>query len=430
MNSVPCQKLCELLATYGRSLYEDPRLCESLLRDACGQYKREIFVLVSAIREQVVADLAASPESVPHEVLLPQLTKRLQDTLAFTEEAARWAVEAWALALEKVASAEQRGGPPAENPGNPPTDASEREQSDRDNPFLAPLPGFPPLRPFEFDVVTVYATGEVKDLCRHQAHFFIEYLGEGTSLEMVAIPGGTFWMGSPYTETRQWDRPDGPQHRVAVAPFFIGKYPVTQAQWQAVATLPEVSCPLDPNSSYFKGDEWPVERVSWYEAVEFCARLSRKTRRTYRLPSEAEWEYACRAGTITPFHFGETITSDLANYDGRLTYALAPEGKCREETTRVGSFQVANAFGLYDMHGNVWEWCADPWHPNYRYAPSDGGIWELEGEAAYRVLRGGSWDSHAKNCRSASRLRNRPENRDNSDGFRVAIPLRRLGEEV
>jgi formylglycine-generating enzyme required for sulfatase activity len=162
-----------------------------------------------------------------------------------------------------------------------------------------------------------------------------------------------------------------------------------------------------------------VERVTWHDAIEFCARLSKQTGREYRLPSEAEWEYACRAGTTTPFHFGETITTDLANYDGTRTYGSGPNGQYRKQTTEVGSFKVANAFGLYDMHGNVWEWCLDHWHENYNGAPADGSAWVTGGNASRRVLRGGSWNNGPGNCRSAHRSRFEPGNRDSNLGFRV-----------
>ncbi len=186
--------------------------------------------------------------------------------------------------------------------------------------------------PFEFNVVSVNAKGQPTKHSRKQAQYFTENLGNGVSLEMVAIPGGTFRMGSPETEAEQ-SNAESPQHSVTVKPFFMGKYPVTQAQWRTVASLPQVNRPLEPNPSYFKGDDRPVEQVSWYNAVEFCDRLSRLTKREYRLPSEAEWEYACRAGTTTPFHFGETITTDLANYNGNYTYGTGSKGKYREQTT-------------------------------------------------------------------------------------------------
>jgi formylglycine-generating enzyme required for sulfatase activity len=219
---------------------------------------------------------------------------------------------------------------------------------------------------------------------------------------MVAIPEGRFVMGSPEDEPQR-SRSESPQHTVTLKSFFLGKYPVTQAQWKAVAALPQVNRELDPKPSHFKSANRPVEQVSCYEAVEFCSRLSQKTGRQYRLPSEAEWEYACRAGTMTPFHFGETITPELANYNGNDTYGAGVKGDYRKETTPVGSFGVANAFGLYDMHGNVWEWCADQWHGNYEGAPTDGRVWLDDNDNQRHVLRGGSWLGNPRYCRSASR---------------------------
>ena len=187
-------------------------------------------------------------------------------------------------------------------------------------------------------------------------------------------------MGSPDTEAQRYDR-EGPQHYVDVPEFWMGKYVVTQEQWQAI---------MGNNPSRFEGKNRPVERVSWNNATKFCEKLSKKTGRDYRLPSEAEWEYACRAGTTTPFYFGETITEELANYRASETYADEPKGKYREQTTPVGQFPP-NAFGLYDMHGNVWEFCQDVWHSDYDGAPVDGSAWVNGGNSSYRVLRGGSW---------------------------------------
>ncbi|NEO13030.1 MAG: formylglycine-generating enzyme family protein [Moorea sp. SIO3F7] len=260
---------------------------------------------------------------------------------------------------------------------------------------------------------------------QQQADGFTEDLGNGVELEMVAIPEGSFIMGSPETEEGHTND-ESPQHRVTVKSFFMGKYPVTQAQWQAVAALPQVNRELEPDPSHFKGKNRPVEQVCWYDAVEFCARLSQQTKWPYRLPSEAEWEYACRAGTTTPFHFGETITTDLANYDGNSTYGSGSKGKYVQETTPVGSFGVANDFGLYDMHGNVWEWCADHWHSNYEDAPTDGSVWEDYNDNdnrnnKRRLLRGGSWFYFPGFCRSGSRYNYNPALRPNLDfiGFRV-----------
>jgi formylglycine-generating enzyme required for sulfatase activity len=257
------------------------------------------------------------------------------------------------------------------------------------------------------------------------AQYYLEDLGNGITLDMVLIPGGNFQMGSPEDELERSDS-ESPQHLVNIQQFCMGRYPVTQAQWKAVAALPQINRKLDADPSNFKGDKRPVEQVSWYDAIEFCDRLAAHTKRQYRLPSEAEWEYACRAGTTTPFHFGETITSELANYNANYTYGAGVKGTYREETTEVGIFGVANNFGLYDMHGNVWEWCLDDWHNNYEGATTDGSPWfDNDNENLYQkqgraMLRGGSWFYNPRDCRSASRLNDiGRDNHGTSVGFRV-----------
>jgi formylglycine-generating enzyme required for sulfatase activity len=272
---------------------------------------------------------------------------------------------------------------------------------------------------FEFQVVTVDKGGKPTNVNSGKARFFEEPLGSRIVMEMVSVRGGTFLMGSP---NDRGDSDEKPQHPVTLASFYIGKFPVTQAQWAAVAALPQIKMFLNPDAARFKGTNRPVENVSWYEAVEFCARLSRKTGKRYRLPSEAEWEYACRGKTTGPFHFGETITSELANYNGNSNYADAPKGVYRFQTTDVGSFKP-NAFGLYDFHGNVWEWCADSWHNNYNGAPADGSVWESDGDSSLRLLRGGSWNDHPPNCRSACRLRYQPDCKASIVGFRVVVSV-------
>ncbi|KYC37040.1 hypothetical protein WA1_46220 [Scytonema hofmannii PCC 7110] len=181
---------------------------------------------------------------------------------------------------------------------------------------------------------------------------------------------------------------------------------------------------LNPDPSYFKGAKRPVECVSWDDAVEFCARLSQKTGKPYRLPSESEWEYACRAGTTTPFYFGETISTDLANYDGNSTYANGVKGEYREQTTDVGKF-LPNVFGLYDMHGNIWEWCQDAWHDSYKNAPVDGTAWMEDNENQIKLLRGGSEIYVPWYCRSAYRYRDSRAFRSHNFGVRVAVPVPR-----
>ncbi|WP_375329462.1 SUMF1/EgtB/PvdO family nonheme iron enzyme [Microcystis sp. BLCC-F210] len=291
----------------------------------------------------------------------------------------------------------------------------------------------PPLSVFNFEIVGVNAKGEQIRKESKQSQYFREDLGKGITLEMVAIPGGTFLMGTEDEEIERlvkkfnWEgfRRERPQHEVTVPPFFMGKYPITQAQWKAIASRTDlkVEKDLNLNLAHFKdrpdSDRRPVEQVNWYDAVEFCARLSKLTGREYRLPSEAEWEYACRAGTTTPFYFGETITGELANYRSSETYADEYKGEYRQQTTPVGQFPP-NAFGLYDMHGNVWEWCADTWHDNYDGAPTNGSAWIENGDDNFSPPRGGCWYGDPLFCRSAFRDFNlRRDVDDDNVGFRV-----------
>jgi eukaryotic-like serine/threonine-protein kinase len=258
------------------------------------------------------------------------------------------------------------------------------------------------LKTFQFETVTVNAQGNITNRRNEQANYFAEDLGNGVTLDMVQIPKGTFLMGSPEREAQRYEN-ESPQHQVKVPEFFMGKYEITQAQYQAI---------MGSNPSDFKGEKRPVEQVTWDEAVEFCKKLSQKTGKTYRLPSEAEWEYACRARTTTPFYFGETITTDLVNYHGDYPYGSAPKGEYLRQTTDVGKFSP-NSFGLYDMHGNIREWCEDVYNHNYTGAPKDGSPWLTGKDNNIKVLRGGTWVSDVWLCRSAFR--------DNaSRGFRVS----------
>jgi len=283
-------------------------------------------------------------------------------------------------------------------------------------------------------------------------------------IPLVIIPAGSFLLGSPGDEPGR-SKAEGPQREVTLAAFWMAQTPITQAQWREVAGWEKVERELNPDPSHFKGDNRPVEQVSWFDAMEFCHRLSHRTGKNYTLPSEAQWEYACRAGSTTPFHFGPTISTEVANYDGNYTYGQGERGISRERTTGVAIFP-ANPWGLYDMHGNVWEWCLDAWHNSYEGAPADGSAWEADrlGESqdgccaagrgttsprsavrptassaartaaattsvsasvasdppdAGRLLRGGSWASHPANCRSAFRLSFHPDNRNFPFGFRV-----------
>jgi sulfatase modifying factor 1 len=231
-------------------------------------------------------------------------------------------------------------------------------------------------------------------------------------MEFVWIPPGSFMMGSPAEESERVD--NEALHKVTLTKGFnMGIYTVTQEQWKEI---------MGNNPSAFTGKRYlqknlPVERVSWDDCQAFIKKLRQKDNKPYRLPTEAEWEYACRAGTKTPFHFGETISTDQANYDGNEIYGNGKKGMSRQKTTPVGSFP-ANAWGLHDMHGNVWQWCQDIYgeYPQKDVVDPQG---PDKGDA--RVLRGGSWDHFPRSCRSACRYRDGPGLRGNVYGLRVCF---------
>ena len=258
-----------------------------------------------------------------------------------------------------------------------------------------------------------------------QVPAYRQSLAEGVELTMVQIPAGSFQMGSPENEAGRSDA-EGPQHLVSLPSFFMAQTPITQAQWAVVASWRPVERDLNPEPARFKGPNRPVEQVSWQEAKEFCLRLNERFSKSlghgfgYCLPSEAQWEYACRAGSTTPFHFGPTLTPELANYDCNYTYCLGQKGRFRNETTEVATFP-ANQWGLFDMHGNVWEWCADHWHDSYNFAPGDPLPWLIPGASddQKRLLRGGSWTLPPRFCRSANRDRHRFGGVGHYVGFRV-----------
>lgn len=290
------------------------------------------------------------------------------------------------------------------------------------------------FRQIAFIVPQVNVGGKITARYDGRAQSYMEDL-RGVGLEMVEVSGGRFAMGSnaedasaAFADAKRYNdevsidtvTAEMPQHNVNVPGFYIGKYEVTQRQWQAVmGSLPRLE-------AKFRGDDLPVVNVSWRDAEKFCETLSQMTKgqRQYRLPSEAEWEYASRARTTTPYAFGPTINPQLSNFNGRLPYRGAATGTYRQSLTPIGQMGAANAFGLYDMHGNAWEWCADNWHDSYDGAPTDGSAWETTDEdddnRPYRVIRGGSWDSIANSCRSAHRRKNgAAQSGTNKIGFRV-----------
>ncbi len=236
---------------------------------------------------------------------------------------------------------------------------------------------------------------------------YVEDLGDGISLMLMLIPGGEFMMGASDSELESRDN-ERPQHRVTVAPFLIGRYPVTQSQWRVVAGSDRQDKYIKRELFFrFRGDDLPVEKVSWHDAIEFCQRLSTKTQKNYHLPSEAQWEYACRAETTMAYHFGDQLTDEVANCGSKVS-----------RTTPVGQYP-ANRWGLHDMHGNVSEWCQDDWHDSYEDAPNDGSAWLKGGDSTYRVRRGGSWFDAPSNSRSAYRVNHGPGRNNAYLGFRV-----------
>jgi eukaryotic-like serine/threonine-protein kinase len=274
----------------------------------------------------------------------------------------------------------------------------------------------PKLTKIQFTSVRLDRNGNVIGKPAGSAEILTEDLGNSVELKMVKIPAGKFLMGSPASEQdRQQD--EGPQHQVNVSEFYLGQTLVTQAQWTEI---------MGNNPAHFQeNNKLPVEDVSWLDTMDFCQKLSQKTGKIYRLPSEAEWEYACRAGTTSPFAFGETITPAVVNYKGDYPDRGSARGQSRGKTTPGGLFPP-NLFGLYDLHGNLWEWCLDEWADSYDGAPNDGsarGDIKARDKNKRRVLRGGSWSNLASNCRAADRYVNFASLRYISIGFRVVCLL-------
>jgi len=389
MHDLPRKVLCELLAKHGSSLCADPRRCEALLRDYCGRHKREIFVLISALKERVVAELEhATP---PLTLLMASLAKRLHANLGLAEEFAWWAVESWALALGVIDH-------PLEMPGATPESAMPpSRRTDRPNlPAVEDIHGWLPNHLQALQRQTAEALGlSVVFRDRLQAG------GEGP--ELVVIPAGRFLMGSPLGEPGR--RKDERQHQIVMAhPFFLGRYAVTFAEYDRFARATGRTLPADQG---WGREQRPVIDISWEDALAYTAWLSAQTGQRYRLPTEAEWEYAARAGNRAPFPTGKTLPPGQAHYGGKRTVA-------------VGQYP-ANTWGLYDMQGNVWEWTGSVYDAAYR-----GGEQRLTDsitDQRPRVLRGGSWRNQPLWLRAAFRAWLNPDTHNHDSGFRLAREL-------
>ncbi len=386
---------------------------------------------------KVVKALVIEPRQAKYDRQFEEQQKKVAETLRLK----RQQEEAEQLRLQQVAEAERLGNSYFSKPDKK-EEWLKRQQEEVER--ITRQQQSKPAQPeFEFEVVKVRLVkesgflgfgGSTKielDRKKGKAQYIRENLGNGITFDLVRIPAGKFMMGMPASERKialenakkyNWSNVETwldwstPTLEVKVPSFLMGKYTVTNAQWEAVmGTKPSESFDVK-----FQGENQPVINVSWDDAKEFCKRLSEKIKKNVRLPSEAEWEYACRAGTTTAFHFGETITPQLVNYNGNYPYGDALKGEYRERTIDVQSFSP-NAWGLYQMHGNVWEWCEDIWHENYNGAHLDGSAWLKDGEQNRHVVRGGSWYNSAGNCRSAFRYWFVTVSRYHDLGFRVVL---------
>ena len=395
MNERVRHKLSEIVQRYGREICREPKRCKGLLLDHCAGDRREVFVLVSALEEQVVADLVEGPGGQSWGLVSSRLVRRLVEHRAMAEDAALWAVESWALALGVISGTEPI--------------AKRRARHDRGT-----KPHAVPKMPDDSEA----AARSVSGLSHvNAADVMTSRAGQ---IRLKLIPPGEFRMGSLDSDSEAYDD-EKPQHKVRISrAFYLGVTPVTQAQYEAV---------MGKNPSYFqRRPDHPVESVTWFEALEFCNSLSRKESLPtyylvgrgksvqvcggagYRLPTEAEWEFACRAGSEKRYCFGDNRRG-LAKF---ASYWRNPGGV----TCSVGQ-NSPNALGLYDMHGNVWEWCWDGYDGSYYRRSPDVDPSGME-EATHKVVRGGGWNDDAIDVRSACRLRFSPEALFRILGFRVA----------
>jgi formylglycine-generating enzyme required for sulfatase activity len=385
MNDIPRLKLIEIIAQYGDSVIEYPRRMEGLLKDFCGEYKREIHSLMDAYYERVPFDLRMESGGTAHAALITDLTRRLLDTLPMSEDMARWTVETWAIGLGLLAL------PSVPEPAN-------ARLAQTACPVATPSGTVQPVQP------------QVLSLSRWEP-------------QMMIIPAGEFLMGSTARQAAQavkegaevtWVNREQPQRKLMLQKYAIGKYPVTCREYQIFIQSTGHNSPpgWDNNQYLFSNSNYPVTQVSWNDAQAYCAWLSAKTGKLYRLPNEAEWEKAARGPDGRIYPWGEQFEAGRAN-----TWAARYNGP-----TIVGRFspQGDSPYGCVDMVGNVWEWCAD-WYDGSGYAPQP-----VPGRINSNVLRscrGGSWANPSQFARCAVRAGLAPDRRDDCLGFRVVLAL-------
>lgn len=391
MNNIPRLKLIEIIAQYGDSVIEYPRRMEGLLKDFCGEYKREIHSLMDAYYERVPFDLRIESGGTAHPALITDLTQRLLDTLPMSEDMARWTVETWAIGLGLLAL-----------PSTP-------------EPASVPVAAMPsPSYPIPAQVSTTQPPQPQK------------LNSSRWDPPMVVIPAGEFLMGSTAQQAAQamkagaeatWVNREQPQRKLVLPEYAIGKYPVTCGEYQVFLQDTGYRAPSDwSDTKYpYNKSHSPVIHVSWNDAQTYCAWLSSKTGRLYRLPNEAEWEKAARGTDGRVYPWGELFEAGRANtWEAR-----------RNGPTSVGRFspQGDSPYGCADMAGNVWQWCAD-WYDGLGYAPH-----LAQGRVSGDVLRscrGGSWANALQFARCAVRAGLAPDRRDDCLGFRVALTLKNI----
>jgi formylglycine-generating enzyme required for sulfatase activity len=407
LNEHPRQQLTKLIQQFGRTVCDDSRRCEAILRDLCPEHKRETHLLIAALKEQVVADLLRAPATVPIPLQINQLAQRLHDNLGIAEHFALWAVESWAVALELIQPLDLTDFKNLSGLNTtvlPQTEQKTLVKTPSVNRFTASLAKLfsPALKNNPAPATIIYP-----------AVFFQDKFRDGKSaIKMVRITGGSFMMGSPDSEIGRYTIERA--HEVTVNDFVIGQYAVSFAEYDVFVKATSGRKPSD--NGWGRGLR-PVIHVSWKDALSYAAWLSEQTGFAYRLATEAEWEYACRAGTTTPFSTGDFISTEQANFNGSLDYGTETQvGLHRKQTVEVGSF-AANPFGLYDMHGNVWEWTASCYSEDYNGEETRCFDAKID---TYRMLRGGSWVNTKRSIRSASRIRRDANDRADFIGFRLA----------
>lgn len=403
LNQEPRHQLNKLIAQFGHAVCDDPRRCEAILRDLCPEYRRETNLLVAALREQAVADLRHRSSAMPIALQINQLAQRLHDNLGIADYFAVWAIESWAMALGMIQLPDH-----LKVAANPKLFVTSSDYMPNKS---------APLNRFTHSLAKLFSSQTQNNvaptLTLYPAIFFHDKFKNGKpAIKMVRISGGTFMMGSPDTEAGRYTIER--EHEVEVEDFVIGQYAVSFVEYDLFVKATNARKPAD--NGWGRGLQ-PVINVSWKDALHYAAWLSEQTGFSYRLPTEAEWEYACRAGTSTPFSTGEFISTEQANFNGSLDYGMdAQIGQHRKKTVEVGSF-AANQFGLYDMHGNVWEWTASAYSENYNGEELRCFDPEVD---TYRMLRGGSWVNTKRSVRSASRIRRDANDKADFIGFRLA----------